>query len=108
SFVGILWTLSGPLHVALGANEFEVPGYMVWAALLYALVGSGLTYLLGRPMVQINIRRNEAEADHRFALVRVRENSEGIALIRGEKDEDRGLRRAFGQVVRVMLDLMRS
>jgi putative ATP-binding cassette transporter len=108
SFVGILWTLSGPLHVAFGANEFDIPGYMVWAALLYAGIGSGLTWLIGRPMVEINIHRNEAESDHRFALVRLRESSEGVALIRGEADEERGLRQAFDRVVTVMKDLMRS
>ncbi|MBK1660711.1 ABC transporter ATP-binding protein/permease, partial [Paracraurococcus ruber] len=108
SFVGILWTLSGPLHVALGATEFDIPGYMVWAALLYALVGSFLTWRIGLPMVEANIRRNQAESDHRFALVRLRESSEGVALIRGEADEERGLRHAFGQVVQVMKDLMRS
>ncbi|WP_043339067.1 ABC transporter ATP-binding protein/permease [Belnapia moabensis] len=108
SFVGILWTLSGPLHVALGGSEFEIPGYMVFAALLYAGVGSALTWFIGRPMVAANIRRNEAESDHRFALVRLRESSEGIALIGGEADEERGLMRAFGQVAQSMLDLMRS
>ncbi|WP_135465795.1 ABC transporter ATP-binding protein/permease [Crenalkalicoccus roseus] len=108
SFVGILWTLSGPLHVSLGTTEFAIPGYMVWAALLYAGIGSGLTWLIGRPMVEINLRRNQAESDHRFALVRLRESSEGIAMIRGEADEERGLKRAFGEVVQVMRRLMRS
>lgn len=108
SFLGILWTLSGPLHMAFGANEFEIPGYMVWAALLYAVVGSVLTWFIGGPMVDINIRRNEAESNHRFALIRMRESSEGIALIRGEADEERGLKRAFGQVVTVMKDLYGS
>jgi putative ATP-binding cassette transporter len=97
SFLGILWTLSGSLHVAFGAYEFDIPGYMVWAALFYAVVGSLLTLLLGAPMVDINVRRNQAEADHRFALIRMRENSEGIALIRGEPDEDRTLRGAFAR-----------
>jgi putative ATP-binding cassette transporter len=108
SFVGILWTLSGPLLVSFGSNEFEIPGYMVFAALIYAVIGSGLTYLIGRPMVEINFRRNQAESDHRFALIRLRESSEGVALIRGEADEDRGLRRSFSHVVTVMKDLMRS
>jgi putative ATP-binding cassette transporter len=105
SFLGILWTLSGSLHVAFGASEFDIPGYMVWAALLYAVVGSALTLLLGAPMVNINVRRNQAEADHRFALIRMRENSEGIALIRGEGDEDRTLRAAFARVISVMKEL---
>ncbi|MDN3567438.1 ABC transporter ATP-binding protein/permease [Paeniroseomonas aquatica] len=108
SFVGILWTLSGPLHVALASSEFDIPGYMVWAALLYAGIGSALTWFIGRPMVAANIRRNEAESDHRFALVRLRESGEGVALIGGEADEERGLKRAFGQVSAAMLDLLRS
>ncbi|MCB4823569.1 ABC transporter ATP-binding protein/permease [Roseicella aerolata] len=108
SFVGILWTLSGPLHVAFGANEFAIPGYMVFAAILYAMAGSGLTWLIGRPMVDINIRRNQAEADHRFALVRLRENSEGVALIRGEADEERGLRHGFARVTGAMAELFRT
>ncbi|MGG5823315.1 ABC transporter ATP-binding protein/permease [Falsiroseomonas sp. HW251] len=105
SFLGILWTLSGPLHVAMGTSEFDIPGYMVWAALLYAVIGSVLTWVLGGPMVQINIRRNEAESDHRFALIRMRENSEAIAMIRGEPDEDRSMRAAFRHVIDVMKDL---
>ncbi|PWS37221.1 hypothetical protein DFH01_10200 [Falsiroseomonas bella] len=105
TFLGVLWTLSGPLHIALASSEFEVPGYMVWAALAYATMGSLLTFLLGGPMVSINMRRNQAEGDHRFALIRIRENSEGVALIRGEPDEDRGLRAAFGRVMAVMNEL---
>jgi putative ATP-binding cassette transporter len=105
SFLGILWTLSGSLHVAMGASEFDIPGYMVWAALLYAVIGSVMTMILGAPLVGINVRRNQAEADHRFALIRMRENSEGIALIRGEPDEDRTLRAAFARVVSVMKEL---
>jgi putative ATP-binding cassette transporter len=105
TFLGVLWSLSGPLHLALASNEFTIPGYMVWAALLYATLGSMFTFLLGGPLVSINMRRNQAEGDHRFALIRIRENSEGIALIRGEPDEDRGLRAAFGRVMAVMRDL---
>ncbi|WP_137178005.1 ABC transporter ATP-binding protein/permease [Roseomonas sp. AR75] len=105
TFLGVLWTLSGPLHLALGASEFTIPGYMVWAALAYATIGSVFTFLLGGPLVTINMRRNEAEGDHRFALIRIRENSEGVALIQGEPDEDRGLRAAFGRVMAVMNQL---
>jgi len=108
SFVGILWTLSGPLAVAMGGREIEIPGYMVWAALLYATAAAGSTWLVGRRMPDINARRNEAEGDHRFALVRLRENSEGVALIRGEADEERGLKRAFGRVTGVMQELNRA
>lgn len=108
SFIGILWTLSGPLTVAVAGREAEIPGYMVFAALLYAAAATGGTWFVGRRMPDINARRNEAEGDHRFALVRLRENSEGVALIRGEADEERGLKRAFNRVTGVMHELNRA
>ncbi len=108
SFVGILWTLSGALPVELGSISFEIPGYMVWAALLYAVIGSSLTWLVGRPMVGINIRRTTAEADFRFGLTRARESGEGIALIRGEEDERRFMAGLFAEVRGAVQALMRS
>jgi putative ATP-binding cassette transporter len=108
AFIGILWSLSGPLEVALGGTAFEIPGYMVWAALLYALIGSSLTYLVGRPLVGINVRRTMTEADLRFGLTRARESGESIALIRGEADERRGVEALFGRVREAMRALMRS
>ncbi|MBX6746742.1 MAG: ABC transporter ATP-binding protein/permease, partial [Acetobacteraceae bacterium] len=107
TFAGILWNLSGPLSLAWGPYGFQIPGYMVFAAVLYAGIGAGLTWALGRAMIGINAHRNQAESDHRFALVRLRENSESVALIRGERDEERGLAHAFTRVVGVMEDLFR-
>lgn len=108
AFVGILWSVSGPLHLGFVGVDASIPGYMVWAALAYALVGTTLTILVGRPMVGHNIARVGAEADFRFGLTRARESGEGIALIRGESDERRGLARAFGNVRSRVRDLMRS
>jgi len=108
AFVGILWTISGPLPVNLGGYSFEIPGYMVWAAVLYAIVGTALTWWVGRPMVRLNELRTTAEADLRFGLTRARESGEGIALIRGEEDERRGLTRLFEGVIGTTRDLMRS
>lgn len=108
AFVGILWSLSGPLDLVLLGRPLEIPGYMVWAAVLYAMVGSGFTWLVGRPMVRINVRRTAAEADFRFGLTRARESGESIALIRGEADERRGIAVLFADVRAAMLDLMRS
>lgn len=81
---------------------------MVWAALLYAGVGSWVTWLLGRPLVNINVERNGREADFRFSLVRLRESSEAVALIRGEQDERQGLKRNFGRIAVVWEALMRA
>src|SRR5437667_3731173 len=108
SFIGILWTVSGVLEVSLWGTSFEIPGYMVFAALLYAGVGSALTYFVGKPIVTANLRQNATEADYRFSLVRLRENSEAVAMIRGERDENRVLARYFGDVLASTMGLMRS
>jgi putative ATP-binding cassette transporter len=91
SFVVVLWSLSGPLTV-LGVT---IPGYMVWVALLYAAVGTWLAHLIGRPLIALNFTQQKVEADFRYALVRFRENVEGIALHGGEADEKRGLTQRF-------------
>ena len=87
SFITILWSLSGPLTV-LGVT---IPGYMVWVALIYAVAGTVATHFVGRPLVLLNFRKQRVEADFRFSLVRLRENTEGVALYRGEEEEKRGL-----------------
>ena len=108
SFIGILWSVSGVLTIALFGSTFDIPGYMVAAAILYAAIGSALTWRVGRPIVPANVQHNAAEADFRFALVRLRENSESIALIGGEADERKALNRGFGLVIAAQLVLMRA
>jgi vitamin B12/bleomycin/antimicrobial peptide transport system ATP-binding/permease protein len=99
SFVVILWALSAtaPLHI-LGA-EFEIPGYLVWGALIYAIFGTALTQWIGSPLVNLDFQQQRFEADFRFNLVRVRENSEQIALLQGESAERQRLSERFGRVV---------
>ncbi len=108
AFIGILWTISGALHLSILGRNLEVPGYMVWAALAYALLGTALTWLVGRPLVRLNVQRTGAEADFRFGLTRARESGEGIALIRGEEDERRGLTQLFGNVATAVRRLMHT
>ena len=107
TFVAILWGLSGSLSVTVGEVSIRLPGYMVWVALSYAIVGTWVTDWLGRPLVRLNFERQRYEADFRFSLVRFRENAEGVALYRGEADELRGFRERFEEVVsnwwRIML-----
>ena len=107
TFVAILWGLSGTMTVPLGAWSITVPGYMVWVAVLYATVGTWLTDWLGRPLVRLNYDRQRYEADFRFSLVRFRENTEGVALYRGEADEFRGFLARFEDVVRNWWGIMR-
>ncbi len=87
SFIFILWKLSGSLPISWGGNVWSVPGYMVWTALGYAIIGTWLTSKIGRPLVQINFEQQRYEADFRFSLVRLRENSESIAFYHGENNE---------------------
>lgn len=90
SFVAILWSVSGPLVVVVSGTQVSIPGYMVWAALLYAIVGSVITYYIGRPLIRLNFEQEHREADFRFNLVRMREYAEGVALYGGEAAEQRG------------------
>jgi vitamin B12/bleomycin/antimicrobial peptide transport system ATP-binding/permease protein len=88
SFLGILWQISGPITVPLGPlGSLYVPGYMVWVALTYAIGGTWLTFKIGRPLVRLNFDQQRFEADFRFSLVRLRENTESVALYRGEGRE---------------------
>jgi putative ATP-binding cassette transporter len=89
SFAVILWGLSGSLPLHIGGSEIAVPGYLVWVALVYAIVGSAITHYVGRPLIRLNFQQEQREADFRFALVRLRENAEGVALYRGEPAERR-------------------
>ena len=87
SFVIILWTLSAaaPLHIA--GVPFTIPGYLVWAALIYAVIGTWITHLIGWPLIPLNFQQQRFEADFRFNLVRSRENAEQIASLHGEAAE---------------------
>jgi putative ATP-binding cassette transporter len=99
SFVVILWTLSAIAPLRLFGHAFAIPGYLVWAALLYAVIGTMLTHLVGWPLVSLNFLQQRFEADFRFNLVRVRENSEQIALLGGEVAERERLLDRFSQIV---------
>src|SRR5258708_2499532 len=84
SFVAILWTLSAAAPLHLFGSELNIPGYLVWAAVIYAVIGTALTHFIGRPLIELNFLQQRYEADFRFNLVRVRENAEQIALLKGE------------------------
>ncbi|MGB6055483.1 MAG: ABC transporter ATP-binding protein/permease [Burkholderiaceae bacterium] len=106
SFAGILWGLSGPLSFALAGTQWTIPGYMLWFALGYALVGSGLVWWVGKPLVPQNFARQRFEADFRFGLVRIRENAEAVALYRGEPEEQAQLEGRFERIRKNWWDIM--
>jgi putative ATP-binding cassette transporter len=106
SFVIILWGLSdaAPLHVF--GRDIPIPGYLVWAALIYAVIGTVFTHLIGAPLMGLNFQQQQYEANFRFNLVRVRENAEQIALLRGERAERQRLSTRFTDVVTNWLAIM--
>ncbi len=108
SFIGILWSVSGPLSFMLGAQQLTIPGYMVWFAVAYAGIGSALVWWIGRPLVLQNFHQQRYEADFRFGLVRIRENAEAVALYRGENQEQSQLARRFDWIRQNWWQIMRT
>jgi len=107
SFVVILWGLSNEAPLHLFGREIPIPGYLVWGAIIYAAIGTALTHWIGWPLVGLNFQQQRLEADFRFNLVRARENSEQIALLRGEQAERGRLSERFGRVFDNWLGIMR-
>jgi len=108
SFVGILWGLSGGFAFSLGGSSYNIPGFMVWMAVLYCAVGSLLTHYIGRPQIRLNFEQQRLEADFRHHMVRVREYSESIALDRGEAVELTQLDLRFSRVLGNYLRLIKA
>ena len=106
SFVGILWGLSGAFGFTFNGARYEIPGFMVWMAVLYCLVGSVLTHYIGRPLISLNFQQQRYEADFRHHMARVREYSESIALDKGEAVERKQLDGRFGKVLANYLRLL--
>ena len=106
SFVFILWGLSNAAPLHLFGRDIAIPGYLVWGALIYAVLGTTLTHLIGWPLVGLNFQQQRYEADFRFNLVRARENAEQIALLHGEPAERTRLVSRFGYVVENWLAIM--
>ncbi|WP_316160542.1 ABC transporter ATP-binding protein/permease [Bradyrhizobium sp. SZCCHNRI20481] len=106
SFVVVLWGLSEEAPLTLFGTEYRIPGYLVWGALLYSIFGTALTHWIGWPLVNLNFEQQRYEADFRFNLVRVRESSEQIALLRGEAVEQGQLASRFGRVVQNWYQIM--
>ena len=108
SFVGILWGLSGSFSFSVGATEYTIAGYMVWAAVLYCIVGSVLTHYIGKSQISLNFFQQKYEADFRHHMVRVREYSESIALDKGEKVEKTQLDLRFSTVLSNYIRLIKA
>jgi putative ATP-binding cassette transporter len=104
SFTGILWSLSGDFAI----GGLAIPGYLFWVAVIYAGIGSWLTHAIGRPLIGLDFNQQRYEADYRYSLVRLRENSEGVALYRGEALEHANFRERFDQVIQNWWGIMKK
>jgi putative ATP-binding cassette transporter len=100
TFIVVLWTIGGALTVTLGGSTITIPGFLVIAAIVYAAIASGSIMTIGRSFVQVSEDKNQAEAEYRYALTRVRENGESIALLGGEQEERDGIDKTFSNVLR--------
>lgn len=87
SFAFVLYKLSGSLEFTFIGREWSIDGYMFWAALVYSVIGTWVTHLVGKKLVQLNFVQQRYEADFRFSMIRLRENAENIAFYRGEPQE---------------------
>ena len=99
SFFLILWNLSGAFDFTAFGHAISIPGYMVWAAFIYAFFGSVLTHVIGKRLITLNFEQQKVEANFRYSLVRVRENTESIALLDGETREEVSLKQSFADII---------
>ncbi|MDZ4368608.1 MAG: ABC transporter ATP-binding protein/permease [Afipia sp.] len=100
TFIVVLWTIGGALTLSIGGSTVTIPGFLVIAAVLYAAIASSSMAIIGRNFVSVSEGKNQAEAEYRYALTRVRENGESIALLGGEEEERSGIDRSLGNVLR--------
>jgi putative ATP-binding cassette transporter len=104
SFSVILWSLSKGF--TFPGTELRVPGFLFWIALVYAVLATGLTHLIGRPLISLYFQQQRYEADFRFSLARLREYGEQVALLGGEETEHLGLSRRFGALIGNFLSIV--
>ncbi len=107
AFAVVLWNLSGVITVPVGGTEFTVYGYMFWLSLLYSGLGTYFVHIVGKKLIRLNFDQQRYEADFRFSMMRVRENSESIAFYRGEMAETVGFKERFANVIKNYWGLMR-
>ena len=106
TFASVLWVLSQDFSIRIGDQDYAIPGFMLWAAIAYAGVGSLLSYWVGHSLIRRNAERYAREADLRFSLVRINEHLDGISLASGEADERRRVEIDLGDVLRATVRLV--
>lgn len=99
TFIVVLWTVGGAFTFHVAGTAFTIPGFLVIAAIVYAVAASALMSTIGAALVARVERKDQAEAEYRYLLTRVRDNGEGIALLHGEDEERRGIDTSFAAVL---------
>ena len=105
-FIGVLWFIGGELTVPLGSTMLRIPGFLVVAAVIYAMLASGSMVMIARAFISVSENKNQAEADYRYMLTRLRENGESIAMLGGGNEERAGLDGGFSTVRQRWYELM--
>jgi len=105
TFIAVLWTIGGALTVEISGESITIPGFLVIAAVLYAVIASGSMVLIGRRFVTVSENKNQSEAEFRYVLTRLRENGESIAVLGGEEEERNGVDKVFTKVLRSWRDI---
>lgn len=109
AFMQVLWGISAHFPYEIGGfNLALIPGYLVWAAIIYSVLGTIFTHYIGRPLIHLNFEQQHVEADFRYSMMRLRENSEEIALLKGEEMEKQAMRGFFGRIVDNWYKLMNA
>ncbi|WP_160109736.1 ABC transporter ATP-binding protein/permease [Pseudomonas izuensis] len=104
----IMWRISGTLEFEVAGHAVAIPGYMLWLALIYAVIGSGIAHWIGKPLIGLNFLQQRREADFRFGLTRLREDAENVALSRGQGWESKQLLGQLGLLLSNYAKLVRS
>ncbi|MHC8361209.1 ABC transporter ATP-binding protein/permease [Pseudomonas sp. LS2P72] len=107
-FSMIMWRISGTLEFEVAGHAVAIPGYMLWLALIYAVIGSGIAHWIGKPLIGLNFLQQRREADFRFGLTRLREDAENVALSRGQGWESKQLLGQLGLLLSNYGKLVRS
>ena len=98
TFIVVLWTVGGAFTAHIGETALTIPGFLVYAAVIYAAVASGTMLVIGRRSITVVENKDQAEAEYRYVLTRLRENGEAIALLKGDDEERRGTDKSFKTV----------
>jgi putative ATP-binding cassette transporter len=105
TFIVVLWTIGGSLTFTLAGTTITIPGFLVVAAVIYAVLASGSMVFIGRRFVAVSESKNQAEAEYRYVLTRLRENGESIAVLGGEEEERNAVDEKLANVLRRWRDI---